>query len=80
MELGVHNGASICAMADAAKEISNTGVFYGIDHWIGDAHAGLHAVDVYWNLKAYVTGRSLDGVKLKRMSFEEAFQLSMTPA
>src|SRR4051812_27331381 len=48
VELGVHNGASLCAMIQAAGAVDHAGHFYGVDHWVGDAHAGFHAPNVYW--------------------------------
>ncbi|MFK5596792.1 class I SAM-dependent methyltransferase [Methylobacterium sp. HMF5984] len=72
VELGVHNGASLCAMAEAANDVGHAGAFFGVDHWIGDAHAGSHTIDTYWNLKAYVAARPLDALNLMRMSFDDA--------
>lgn len=72
VELGVHNGASFCAMAQAAGRIGDPGHVYGVDHWLGDIHAGTHAPDVYWDLIAYHAAQLRAGSTLMRMTFDEA--------
>jgi hypothetical protein len=72
VELGVHNGASLCAMVQAAAAIGHDGRFHGVDHWLGDEHAGTHAPDVYWDLMAYHEPRLRDRSTLMRIGFDEA--------
>ncbi|MCR9077190.1 MAG: class I SAM-dependent methyltransferase, partial [bacterium] len=72
VELGVHTGNSYCAFAQAVATLGLETRSFGVDHWMGDAHAGLYGDDVYYNLKEYhdpLYGRFSN---LLRMSFEDA--------
>ena len=45
VELGVHKGDSLLAMAQALAELGQPGRVVGIDTWQGDVHAGQYAGD-----------------------------------
>lgn len=72
VELGVHNGASLCAMAQAGSFLKYDSHFFGVDHWIGDRHSGSYQSNVYWDLKSYQLQRYRYNLTLLRKSFEEA--------
>jgi hypothetical protein len=71
VELGVHNGASLCAMIQASKAIGHHADFVGIDHWMGDEHAGQYGGDVFWNLMAFHEERHRDLSRLLRCTFDQ---------
>jgi glycosyltransferase involved in cell wall biosynthesis len=72
VELGVHTGNSYCAFAQAVSTLSLETRCFGVDHWMGDVHAGLYGDDVYRELKAYHDPLYSRFSTLMRMSFEDA--------
>lgn len=72
VELGVHTGNSYCAFAQAVDALGLETRLFGVDHWMGDPHAGLYGDEVYTELKSYhdpLYGRFSN---LLRMSFDDA--------
>ena len=47
VELGVHNGFSFFVFCQAGKLYRGKKMFYAVDHWQGDNHAGYFEDDVY---------------------------------
>lgn len=73
VELGVHTGNSLMAFAQGVKNVGYEAEVVGVDHWIGDQHAGIFDSDVYDNLVNDLEFCDLDDiVTLKRKSFNEA--------
>lgn len=72
VELGVHNGASLCAMLQASTSLGLDGHFFGVDHWAGDLHSGHLQPSVYWNLRAYQLAKYRHNASLLRKSFDKA--------
>ncbi|WP_093154530.1 rhamnan synthesis F family protein [Thalassobaculum litoreum] len=72
VELGVHTGNSYCAFAQAVATLGLETRSFGVDHWMGDEHAGLYGDDVYYNLKEYHDPLYGRFSTLLRMSFEDA--------
>lgn len=75
VELGVHNGASFCAMVQAAKAVGLDARFHGVDHWQGDHQAGHYDNDVYWNLMSFHEARHADVSSLLCTGFDEASRM-----
>ncbi|MHB8270176.1 class I SAM-dependent methyltransferase [Bradyrhizobium sp.] len=72
VELGVHTGNSYCAFLQAVRAVGLDTRCFGIDHWMGDAHAGHYGDEVYQELQAYHDPRYGTFSTLLRTSFEGA--------
>jgi Methyltransferase domain len=73
VELGTYRGYSAMAFCEALKVSENKpGRVVAVDTWMGDAHAGHYASDVYDQLKNYTEQHHNQTVQLKRMYFSEA--------
>jgi glycosyltransferase involved in cell wall biosynthesis len=72
VELGVHTGNSYCAFAQAVTVLGLETRCFGVDHWMGDPHAGLYGEDVYAEIKAYHDPLYSRFSTLLRMSFDDA--------
>lgn len=74
VELGVHTGNSYCAFAQAIDQLRLESRIFGVDHWMGDPHAGLYGDEVYAELKAYHDPLYGRFSSLLRMSFDDALE------
>lgn len=72
VELGVHNGASLCAMLQAASNLNQNGRFFGVDSWVGDVHSGDHLPNVYWDLRSFQLQRYRSNSELIKKPFDDA--------
>lgn len=72
VELGVHKGDSYCNFCEAVAERGLTTRCYGVDAWLGDAHAGYYGDEIYRTLSAYHDPRYGSFSRLIRAYFEEA--------
>lgn len=75
VELGVHNGMSLCAFAQAAKLFCPSCKLFGVDSFAGDIHVGEHGNIVYEDLQFYIAENYPKEVKLLKMFFREALNL-----
>jgi O-methyltransferase len=53
VELGVHTGPSYCALCQAVVETGLDARCYGVDTWLGDAHAGQYGDEIFASLSRY---------------------------
>lgn len=73
VELGVHYGHSLFAMAQAIKDYDLNTKIVGIDSWQGDAHVGKYSDDVY-NSVVNIKDKYFDNINLKlyKKNFDDA--------
>jgi hypothetical protein len=71
VELGVHNGVSLCSFAQAARKLNLSTQMFGIDSFEGDVHAGFHSEHIYTNLKEYIEVKYPDSVTLLKGYFND---------
>ena len=69
VELGVYKGDSICAFANAVRELGFDCQTIGIDTWQGDVHMDYDGDVVYNELRDFLTGQRLEKVELRRGFF-----------
>lgn len=70
VELGVHNGVSLCAFAQAVKDLDLKTELHGIDSFEGDAHAGFYDTSIYDSVKSYTETNYPNYVHILKGYFE----------
>lgn len=72
VELGVHSGNSYCAFLQAALASNIDCACFGVDHWLGEEHAGAYGEEVYRELHKYHDPKYASFSTLIRSAFDEA--------
>jgi hypothetical protein len=72
VELGVHNGASFFAACQVVKQFATGTQCVGVDHWEGDAHAGIFDDEVFENADRIRRENFAEFATFHRMAFAEA--------
>lgn len=72
VELGCYLGDSLCAFAQAARELSLPTKVYGIDTWKGDANSGHYGEDVIMDLRRFLGQFGYMNVELIRSLTHDA--------
>lgn len=72
VELGVYRGDSLCAFAQATKELNLTSRIFGIDTWRGDSHCGQYGEPILMDLETYLSEMRYGHVQLIRSTTQEA--------
>jgi hypothetical protein len=74
VELGVHSGLSYCGFCQAIGQLGLSTAAYGVDTWLGDAHAGEYGDDVLAKLRAHHDPLYAGFSHLVRETFDDARQ------
>lgn len=73
VELGVHNGVSLCAFAQGAELTLNVACKHvGIDSFEGDIHVGMHGSYVYDDLLKYIEVNNFKNIEIIKSYFSDA--------
>ena len=72
VELGVYRGDSLCAMAQACRELALPTRIFGVDTFRGDSHCGAYGDPILIDLEDYLTHMKYGRVQLLRTTTAEA--------
>lgn len=72
VELGTHHGVSYAAFCEAVQHAGLPTRCYAVDHWQGDAHAGVVGDEVHAELETFNRQRYAAFSELVRLPFDEA--------